>query len=178
MILVEQSATFAALLCAGIACVTDLRSRRIPNWLTFPAMLLGLALHAIGAGHGEAFRSFAALFLCGLLFLVFYLAGGMGAGDVKLIAAQGSLLSLGSVVPLLAFTAIAGGALALIAAIHRGRLRQTLSNTALLVAHHGANGLTPHAKLNVENDEAIRLPYAVAIAIGTCITVYMSKVQS
>ena len=78
----------AALGCGLTGAVTDLRTRRIPNLLTAPSMLIGLLLHLASGGWKEGATALAALLLCGAVFLLFHLAGGMGAGDVKLIAAD------------------------------------------------------------------------------------------
>ena len=162
--------SFVSLALALAAAATDLRTRRIPNLLTAPAALLALFLHFFAGGVSEALKSFASLMICGAVFLLFYLAGGMGAGDVKLIAAQGALLGLGNAVPLLTFTALAGGVLAFIVAARRGAVRQTMANTSLLLSHHAHSGLEPHPELNVRNPHSLRLPYALAIAAGTLLT--------
>ena len=170
----------AALAAVSIALavastVTDLRTRRIPNALSGSAFLLALSLHFAEGGTREVMKSLAAALLCGLVFLLFYLAGGMGAGDVKLIAAQGALLGLGNVLPLLAVTAIAGGIMALVVAFRRGQVRQTLTNTTLLLDHHMHRGLNPHPELNVQNPRSLRLPYALAVAAGTVLTLAAAK---
>ncbi len=167
----------SALLCALAAAVFDLRSRRIPNLLTGPAMLLGLALHFCSGGWRDFVTSLGALLLCGLVFLVFHLAGGMGAGDVKLIAALGCLLGLSHAASLLILTALAGGVLALGYTLYRGRFRQTFGNVLTLAAHHTEQGLTPHPDLNVQNAATLRLPYGLAIAAGCILTLSLQSAQ-
>ena len=73
-----------AIVISSIAAVTDIRSRRIPNWLTYSAILLGVGYHTIVNGPQGFFFGAGGLFLGLALLIVFYLAGGMGAGDVKL----------------------------------------------------------------------------------------------
>ncbi len=114
--------------------------------------------------------SFAAGLICGLVFLVFYLAGGMGAGDVKLIAAVGCIAGWTHIGPLLVLTALAGGVMALALVIYKRRLRETLWNVRELAAHHSRKGLQPHPEFNVKNVSTLRLPYAVAIAAGSALT--------
>ena len=70
--------------------------------------------------------------LCGVIFLIFYLSGGMGAGDVKLIAAVGCIAGLSNSVYLLVLTALANGVMGIGMALMRGRLRETLFNVAAL----------------------------------------------
>src|ERR1700677_1279028 len=115
-----------ATVCAIIGSVFDVKSRRIPNFVTAPALLLGLLMHLALGGWGQFFSSLAAGLICGLVFLVFYIAGGMGAGDVKLILAVGCIAGLSHVPYLLVLTAISGGVMAVGLALVRGRLQETV----------------------------------------------------
>lgn len=167
----------AASVCALIGSVFDVKSRRVPNFLTGPAILFGLALHLSLGGWHDLLNSVAAGLICGLVFLVFYLAGGMGAGDVKLITAVGCLSGLHYIAFILALTGIAGGIMALGLALMRGRLKETFLNVVSLVAHHRSEGLTPHPEINVLNSSTLRLPYALAIMAGCALTLYLQGVQ-
>jgi prepilin peptidase CpaA len=165
-----------ATLCAVIGSVFDVKSRRIPNFVTAPALLLGLFMHLILGGWSQFFSSLAAGLICGLIFLVFYLAGGMGAGDVKLILAVGCIAGLSHIAYLLVLTAISGGVMAICLALARGRLQQTFMNVAVLTSHHTSEGLTPHPDLNISNNQTLRLPYALAIASGAILTFYLQTI--
>ena len=81
-----------ALAVALLAALEDLRSRRVPNRLTLPAMLAGLGLHWAAGGSAGLWFSLAGLLTGFGLLILFYVLGGMGAGDVKLLAAAGALL--------------------------------------------------------------------------------------
>jgi prepilin peptidase CpaA len=168
-------ATAAA--CAVAGSVFDVKSRRIPNFITLPAFFLGLSMHLVLGGWTQLLSALAAGLICGLVFLVFYLAGGMGAGDVKLMLAVGAIAGLSHVAYLLVLTAISGGAMAVCLALARGRLQQTFMNVAVLTSHHTREGLRPHPDLNVTNTETLRLPYALAIAGGCLLTLYFQVVQ-
>lgn len=159
-----------ALVCAGAAAVFDLKTRRIPNILTGPAILLGLLLHLLLGGWVQFGLAAAAAAIGGGVFLVFYLAGGMGAGDVKLMTAVACIVGYGSVLELLLATMIMGGIFALTLAMFRGKLKQTFHNIIALVVHHRLEGLTPHPDINVKNTQTLRLPYAIAIAAGCLVT--------
>jgi prepilin peptidase CpaA len=164
----QQQLIFAggALLCAGMASVHDVRKRRIPNNLTFPALAAGLILHTIAGGWRGLGDSALAGLIAGIVFLMFYLVGGMGAGDVKLMTAVGCLAGLSSLHLVVIATAIAGGVFALAISFHHGRLRETLHNVGALLLHHGRRGLKSHPELNLSNAEALRLPFALPIAAG------------
>jgi prepilin peptidase CpaA len=158
-----------AFACATVGALCDIASRRVPNLLTLPAILCGLLLHLLLAGARDLLFSLAAGALCGSLFFVLYLAGGMGAGDVKLMAAMGCLSGLPQVPMLLLATALAGGVMALALALRHGRLLHTLGGMRQIVAHHGTHGLVPHPELHLGNSRTLRLPYAVAIAFGSLV---------
>lgn len=160
-----------------IGSAFDLKSRRIPNLLTGPALLMGLSMHTAFGGWMQMLNALAAGLICGGVFLVFYLAGGMGAGDVKLMAAVGCIGGLQHVPYLLVLTAISGGVMALCLALLRGQLRQTLTNVMELTSHHRHQGLQPHPDLNLANTHTLRLPYALAIAGGSLLTLYFQVTQ-
>ncbi|GAC1445517.1 MAG: prepilin peptidase [Chloroflexota bacterium] len=163
--------------CALIGAAYDMQSRRVPNFLTAPALILGLALHAsVGGWHDLGAAALGAL-ISGGIFFVLFLAGGMGAGDVKLIAAVACIAGLPQVASLLILTALAGGVMALALVLVRQRFRQTVSNVGALFTHHRLHGLEPHPELNVENKNNLRLPYAVAIAAGSALTMTLLAVK-
>jgi prepilin peptidase CpaA len=155
-----------AVAVAACAAVTDVKERRIPNLLTYPAMLAGLlvqaALHGwkgllLGAGGGLVF---------GGVFLLFYLVRAMGAGDVKLAAALGCIVGNSTPQVMLA-TALAGGALAIFFMVQSGRIIETLRNTLWVAVFHAQHGLRTHPVVNLDNPTAVRMPYGLAFAIGT-----------
>ena len=160
-----------SLLCAGIASFHDVRERRIPNLLTGPAIVAGLLLHLATGGWAQMGASALAGLIAGSIFLIFFLAGGMGAGDVKLMAAVGCIAGLSPLRLVMVSTVIFGGVFALVLAVYRGRLRQTLGNVIALMAHHRRQGLTPHPELNLANSATLRLPFALPIAAGCLLTV-------
>ena len=162
----------AATACALVGSVFDVKSRRIPNFVTMPAFLFGLALHLALGGWRQLLSSLAAGLICAAVFLVFYLAGGMGAGDVKLILAVGCIAGLSHVAYLLVLTALSGGVMAIVWAVARGQLQQTIMNVGELASHHRHEGLQPHPDLNLKNAATLRLPYALAIAGGSILTLY------
>jgi prepilin peptidase CpaA len=167
----------ASLLCATLSAVYDVRSRRIPNFITLPAIVFGLILHAALGGWRQLATAAAGGLICGLIFFVFYLAGGMGAGDVKLITAAGCIAGLPLIGHLLLWTALAGGVMAIGLALYRRQLGATLRNVCAIVVHHRTMGLMPHAQFNVGNDRTLRLPYALAITAGSALTLCLLVIQ-
>lgn len=160
----------AAVVCGFAGAICDFRSRRIPNWLTGPSVLLGLLLHLVLGGWRSIFTAALAGLIAGAAFLFFYLAGGMGGGDVKLITAVGCCAGLSHVTGILIATALAGGIFALVLALVARQLKHTLCNVTQVLLHHASVGLQPHPDLNVHNPRTLRLPYGVAIGAGAAMT--------
>jgi prepilin peptidase CpaA len=167
----------AAAACACLACVFDLRESRIPNWLTAPLLLAGLLAHTWSSHWRGLADAVVAALLAGVVFLLFHLAGGMGAGDVKLMAATAGMIGLSSVGTLLISTALAGGLFAIAVSLARGVFRETFANASALLTHHGTRGLVPHPEFNLTNPTTIRLPFAVPIAAGCLYTLGTAMVQ-
>ena len=145
-----------------VATVVDLRTRRIPNPLTATMAVTGLGLAAAGLSGISVWAALGGLVL-GLGFMLpGHWLGATGAGDVKLMAAAGALLGPALVVSAFLFTAIAGGALALVIAVQRRRLLATIGGTGRLVA-----GSAEGRELLRASPAASRFAYGPAIAVGT-----------
>jgi prepilin peptidase CpaA len=163
----------AALAVAMIACATDLRTRRIPNVLTLGAALAGGAYHLL-AGGWSGLGSAAAGWGVGLLiFLPLFALRGMGGGDVKLLAALGAWLGPGQTFWLGLFAALAGGPIAVLVALSKGYLGRALRNVWSLLMFWRVAGVRPHPALTLETPGAPRLPYALPIAVGLVMTLWL-----
>ncbi|MCM0612000.1 prepilin peptidase [Marinobacter sediminum] len=159
----------ALLLLLVPAVVSDLRYRRIPNLLVFPAWALALVLGVVVNGVTGGLDALTGMGSALLVGLPFWLVGWIGGGDVKLVAAIGALVGPELVWPILAAIGISGLFLALGALLHEGILgsavrRYWASLSLSMVSRRG---------VYVRPDEAeqdVRLPYALAIAVGTIAT--------
>jgi prepilin peptidase CpaA len=153
------------LLILGTAIASDLRWRTIPNWLTGPAIVVGLSLHTfMNQWTGLVFSLEGAALGLGL-FLIIYVLGWMGAGDVKLYAAVGSFLGPAQTISAAIVIALVGGMLAfIILGFHQGWRRMGLwlwSYVKVIFLTRSAQVLTP------VQGAAPKVPYAVAIGLGT-----------
>lgn len=149
-----------------MATVTDIRSYRIPNWLTLTGVLAGLVLNTalftlrLGISGGLKLGLVGSVAGCLLLLISFGLLGVInfvGFGDVKLMAAVGALLRWPWALWALAYTTIAGGVLALGYALGGRHLGSVLRNLFRL------------SKRVVGKKEEVqlhRIPYAAAILVG------------
>jgi prepilin peptidase CpaA len=157
---------------SAAACITDLRAGRIPNVLTFGAVGVAFLVHGFlpqGAGFAHALGGM----LTGLVvFFPFFALGGMGAGDVKLMAAIGSWLGPFAALLTALYGALAGGVLALIVAVSRGYLRTALRNIWRLFMHWRVAGVQPLPDLTLDQSKGPRLAYAVPIFVGLLVTLW------
>ncbi len=156
-----------AALCAIIGGVIDARSSRIPNWLTYTAFGLAMATRAIWGGWPALKQGLWGALLGGGVLFLFFLVRGMGAGDVKLMAAVSAWAGFHGAVEVLIASAFAGGGLALLYMVFYKRVVSTIRNLGALLKFHLTSGIRPHPELSIQNTAAIRLPYGLAIAIGT-----------
>ena len=136
----------------AVATFTDLRNRRIPNWLVLPFLVVGIGASTLQHGWDGLGQSFAGLALGLLLYGLLFWMGGMGAGDVKLAAAIGAWIGPSQLFIALVVTAMAGGIMVLGWALFGGFLKDLFK------------GAGDHMKR--------KMPYAPAIAIGTLVSFF------
>lgn len=164
----ESIALAAVLAGAGTGAAIDIRTRRIPNVITFGTAALGLTLAATGLSGVSPASSLVGLVLGLLLMLPGHFFGATGAGDVKLMAAVGAVLGLERIVQAFLLTAIAGGLLAVGLAIANRRLGATVRRTGKLMRAPG------DAKREIESpDVGNRFAYGPAIAVGAVLAALM-----
>src|SRR3569833_2399 len=155
-----------------VATITDIRSRRIPNWLVFPFLLGGVVVSTwVDGWHGLG-QSLIGMFLGGLVYGILATMGGMGMGDVKLCAAIGAWIWWQQLVFALVMIAVAGGIMALAWATFGGFLGEMFSGAGDLLFGWRKRGLHTPPELNLSNPKARKMPYAPAIAIGTLISFF------
>ncbi len=127
--------TCSLLLTLGaVAAFTDLRRGLIPNWLTLPPLLLVPPVQGLFLGPGALGSSLLGVFVCGAVPLMIFLRGGMGGGDVKLLAAVGAVAGarLGLEIQLTSY--MIATLIALCTLAHRGHLLTTVARAPRAVA--------------------------------------------
>jgi prepilin peptidase CpaA len=164
----------AALIIGAAACATDLHSRRIPNWLTFGAAAAALAFHFAHGGQADAQQA-AMGWVTGLfLFMPLFLLGGMGAGDVKLLAALGAWLGPSGAFYLAIYTSLAGGVMALAVSVRHGYVKTALGNLRALSRFWLVFGVRPMPGLTLDQQgSSPRLAYALPMFVGTVVTLWL-----
>jgi prepilin peptidase CpaA len=173
-------AWWPTLIVLVVATFTDLRSRRIPNWLVFPFLLAGILVSPwrpdwnpshLGFGWHGFGQSFGGLGLGFLVFGFLFFFGGMGAGDVKLFAAIGAWIGPAQMGFALVFTAMAGGVIILCwaaGAFVRDQFVRLRNRSS--VSAEGGPVKDPEPVL--PNLLKRKMPYAPAIAIGTLLSFF------
>lgn len=150
-----------------IATITDLKRQKIYNWLTFPLILGGLAVHIMNGGM-EGLLLSAGGFGIGLAgMLIPFFMGVMGAGDVKLMAGVGAWLGANVTVTAFLFTCLAGGAYALFVMLRNpSYFKAVIANIYGSFLRILATSKYEYSPVTTEQTLP-RLCYAVAITIGT-----------
>jgi prepilin peptidase CpaA len=156
-----------------VACVCDLRTRRIPNALTLGAAVAAFAFALLENGVSGLGWSAAGWLISIVVFFPFFALGGMGAGDVKLLGALGAWFGALDALHLALYTALAGGAMGAVVSYARGYLSTALWNLWLLVAFWRTAGLRPHPELTLRSARGPKLAYALPIAVGAVTTLWL-----
>ena len=162
-----------ALAIGALSCVLDLRTRRIPNSVTLGGAALGLIYGAIAHGTNGLLQAVLG-FLAGLvIFLPFFALGGLGGGDVKLLACLGAWLGPSMAMWSALYAALAGGVMAILVALSAGYLSTALVNVMRLFSHFREKGVRPHPDLTLTRNTGPRLPYALPITAGTVAAIWL-----
>ena len=159
-----------AVALAVIAGYTDWRSRRIPNWLTVPSLLIGIAANAAAGGWGGLKTSLLGAALGLLLLLPFVLLRSLGAGDWKLAGALGAVVGPTMLANLLIGSVFVAGIMALGLVIYKRRVMETLRNIGRMLAAMFTFHM-PSAEVSLDNPQALKVPYGVALAMTTVLYV-------
>jgi prepilin peptidase CpaA len=165
-------AWWPTLIVLAVATFTDLRSRRIPNWLVLPFLVIGFVVSTYLHGWHGLEQSLAGFGLGAFLFGILFVMGGMGMGDVKLCAAIGAWVGPSQLLVALVITAMVGGVMAVCWAAAGGFLGSLFTGSADILFGLRKRGLQPHPELVLENPKARKMPYAPAIAIGTLVSFF------
>jgi prepilin peptidase CpaA len=152
---------------AGLAAAAgwmDWRSRRIPNWLTVPAIFAGIGLNGLAYGWTGVREGFLGAALALALLIPFVLVRSLGAGDWKLAGAVGAFFGPQRLIAILFGTIIVAGIMAVGLIIWKKRVRQSLQNMWRLLRSFLTLHL-PEQDLSLDNPAALKIPFGVAMAM-------------
>lgn len=168
------------LLASAVAALTDVWRFKVYNVVTLPVFFSGLVYHTVTDGwSGLGLSTLGASF--GLaVFMLPYILGGMGAGDVKFVAALGAWLGIKPLAIAVFFGCMATGIYALVLTIAAGGIRQMWFNFQMTVFRLGSLGRLLIASDRFEHihdwtntpDRRKRLiPFSAMMALGVAIAV-------
>jgi prepilin peptidase CpaA len=152
-----------AVVLAGVAGWTDLRWRRIPNWVTVPGLLVGVTANSVLNGWSGLKDSLLGAGLGLALLLPFVLLRSLGAGDWKLAGALGAFTGPGRLLDLLLTSILVAGVMAVALVIYKRRTRQTIRNIGHILISLVTFRL-PGAQVSLDNPDSLKVPYGVALA--------------
>ena len=147
------------------SAITDMRNQKIYNVQTYTAILMGLCLNGIHFENNGFMFSLTGLMVGFVLLFPFYLCGGMGAGDVKYLAAIGALKGTCFVLETMYYSALIGGCMALSLIVWQGCFWETIKNSAAYIFH-------PIKTYQKDISNPQYLPFGVAISIGCALTLF------
>lgn len=152
---------------AALVIYHDVRYRRIPNAFVLATLISGLTLNFALGGINGGLNSIGGCLLAFILMFMLHVFGAMGAGDVKLFAAIGSVIGAQLVLPTFVVVVLIGGLLALVTVLRSGVFGTTMHRVLQILV-----GLLPGwqmPKFSVPADRRLTIPYGVAITIGAII---------
>jgi len=151
----------------------DVRYRRIPNKLVLVTLVAGISLNLLFRGWPGVASSLEGMAVAFVMMFMLHLLGTMGAGDVKLFAAVGSIVGISSILQTLLIVALMGGLLAIGKMIYARRVVRTMLGVVQFFY-----GLLPGQtipRIEVPPDGSNTLPYAIPICLGALISVFMFR---
>jgi len=165
-------AWWPTLVVLGVATFTDLRSRRIPNWLVLPFLPTGIVVSVWMQGWQGLEQSLSGALLGLVIYGVLFWMGGMGAGDVKLCAAIGAWVGPQQLILALVITGMVGGLMVFCWAVFGGFLKELFTGAGNLAFGWRDRGGLRDPEMAMANPLKRKMPYAPAIAIGTLISFF------
>jgi prepilin peptidase CpaA len=160
-----------------VAGCVDFRTRKIPNWLTVPALLLGIGIRVLAAGWPGAKASLEGAGLALGLLLPLVILRAVGAGDWKLMGAVGAFLGPALFLFVLVGSIFVSGLMAVAETLRTQRVRETFRNMIVLVKGFFSFGLRAHPKISLDNPGLTKLPFGVAVAVATLVCFLVARLR-
>jgi prepilin peptidase CpaA len=150
-----------------VAAFVDFRTHRIPNWLTVPALFLGLGVRSAISGWAGTKASLEGAGLALVLLLPLVLMRALGAGDWKLMGAVGAFVGPAMFLFVLLGSVLVSGLMAMVEMMRTRRVKETFHNLVVLVQGFFSFGLRAHPEISLDNPALLKLPFGVAVALST-----------
>lgn len=153
------------------AAYYDLRVRRIPNWINLTGVMLGLSLNTYFEHFHGTLIAAGGLLAALSIYVPLYALKGMGAGDVKLMAAIGAIVGPENWFSIFIVTALLGGAASMVLVLLRRKMGQTMHNVATIVTQlsRGKAPAEQDTALSIHDKSSLKMPHGAIIASGVCL---------
>ena len=151
----------------------DVRYRRIPNAFVLATLVSGLLINGILNGLGGLGSSVGGCLVAFAMMFALHLFGAMGAGDVKLFAAIGSVVGVGLGVPTFVVVVLTGGVLAVVTALRARTIMMTMYRVLQIFIGFLPGWQVP--RFAVPTDRRLTIPYGVAITFGSLISLFLFR---
>lgn len=153
-----------------IAGVTDVRSQRIPNWLTFPALILAPVIYVVAFRLDGLATSLLGILGCGIIPYVIFQNRGMAGGDVKLFAAIGAVAGFGLGIEAEFYAVVFAGVFAMLKLARQRKVLRTFGSTFYLAL----NPVLPRAwRRRVARETMTRARLGAPIFVGTLFAIVL-----
>lgn len=173
-------ASFVVLGASLVAATTDIWKFKVYNLLTFPLLLSGVAFRGWTGGVEGLGDSLAGMAIGFVLFLLPYLCGALGAGDVKFVAAVGAWLGVQPMLPVVLIGCLATGVYALALLVLHGGYREAWANLRVAFYRLMILGRQLRADDNLERVQSVAqeqarrkrlIPFSAMITVGIVFTI-------
>jgi prepilin peptidase CpaA len=171
----------AAVAVAAVAAYSDFRTGTIPNWITYPALVIGPIAHAAlfsmkgGSSDLALFEgaySIGGAVVCAIVPVILYRQNALGGGDLKLFAALGAICQPNIGVEIQMYAFIAATVIAPARLAYEGKLFQTVKNAGTLIA----NMLRPKEKRESVDESAMSwFRMGPAVLVGTLLAAFLHR---
>ena len=163
----DTTLLISLLILLTVSSITDIRERRIPNWITYSTILFSILYHTGCQGMEGLSFSLKGLGIGLGAFLPFYFLGMLGAGDVKLMGAIGAILGFKGTLNALCYSVILGGIYGvIILLLNRAQLKSFIDRLKIMIRMLFVTGRFVYIPPSCEDGE-IRMCYGLTIAFGT-----------
>lgn len=173
--LISQLLFAGLLLMLALATFSDIKERKIPNALVIFGLLYSLFFQYILSGMAGGFDWILGVSVGFLCFIPLYVLRGMAAGDVKLMMAVGGFLGFPLIIKAVLYVFLSGGVMVVVFVTFKGRFKHLINNLRVMFTDLYIKSTSG---VNVADDYVLknsagRMPYALAIAAGTLIALFL-----
>lgn len=158
-----------------LALITDVKFQKLPNWLTAGGMATGIIYHLIVDGLEGLLFSFFGLLVAGAIFLLLYVFKAIGAGDVKLFAAIGSIVGIQMVLYMMMYSIVFAGIIGIIILLFSNTFLRKITNAFFSIISSIINKDLSNLE-DYKTTKSTRFPFMYAVIPAVAVTYYYALI--